>query len=506
MNLRFLPIDFDEQGYGRFRIDPVTRTANQLTLDATIDFANRRVVTAQVEKRGAWRPERMVIGRSPTDAAWLMSRSRGSGSVSHAMATVMALEMAFQVAPPPLAIATRGLGAAAELIATHARQLFMTAGPDYSEAAISRTNMAIWQAAQSVRAPGMVFHGYRTIADIMRGMNPVFGHLYQESLHLIRVACEVATLLFGKYPHPSALFPAGIGIVASQELFQQVLARFNRLLDYAKKVTAVWDDLIGFLYQQEERLMKMGETQTSFLSLGLWDDPEFADGTLAGAPWGERRYLTPGVDVGGRIVTTSLTGIGQLLTSGNREHYETGPLARLRITALAGRFKNEFIERQSRDGRLSLMFDLPKFQIPATFLGWHLPPRVNSLERNRARAYQLAYASLVGLTYLLKAFEALTRGERTMSRPYRIPSETSGTGYWEEALGSVLHEVTITRRRIAGYRVSAPDAWLQADSDSPRRLGAIEQALLNTPLVEEFSQPETFTGIDLLRVIRSFDA
>jgi len=54
------------------------------------------------------------------------------------------------------------------------------------------------------------------------------------------------TLLFGKYPHPSALFPAGIGIVADADVYQQVLGRFNRLLDYSKKVTAVWDDLVTF--------------------------------------------------------------------------------------------------------------------------------------------------------------------------------------------------------------------------------------------------------------------
>ena len=68
------------------------------------------------------------------------------------------------------------------------------------------------------------------------------------------------------------------------------------------------------------------------------------------------------------------------------------------------------------------------------------------------------------------------------------------------------HDVTIAARRIETYRVSTPDSWLQSETDGPRRLGAIEQALINMPLVEEFTTPEAFTGIDLLRVIRSFDA
>jgi hydrogenase large subunit len=35
--------------------------------------------------------------------------------------------------------------------------------------------------------------------------------------------------------------------------------------------------------------------------------------------------------------------------------------------------------------------------------------------------------------------------------------------------------------------------------------GPYEEAVLNTPLLEEFDRPEEFTGIDILRTIRSFD-
>jgi hydrogenase large subunit len=35
--------------------------------------------------------------------------------------------------------------------------------------------------------------------------------------------------------------------------------------------------------------------------------------------------------------------------------------------------------------------------------------------------------------------------------------------------------------------------------------GPYEMAVMNTPLLEEFNKPEDFTGIDILRTIRSFD-
>jgi hydrogenase large subunit len=33
----------------------------------------------------------------------------------------------------------------------------------------------------------------------------------------------------------------------------------------------------------------------------------------------------------------------------------------------------------------------------------------------------------------------------------------------------------------------------------------VEEAVLNTPILEEFEKPEHYRGIDILRTIRSFD-
>jgi hydrogenase large subunit len=87
-----------------------------------------------------------------------------------------------------------------------------------------------------------------------------------------------------------------------------------------------------------------------------------------------------------------------------------------------------------------------------------------------------------------------------------VPAEGAGVGFWEEGGGTILHEVTLRQRRLSGYQVLTPDVWLASEGEPSRPSTALESALLATPLVEEFSQPETFTGIDLFRVIRSFDA
>lgn len=501
----------DPRGQFLFRASPLTRTATPLALEATIDLARRRVVTARVIRQMPWSPVALAVDRPPNDAVPLLSRVSGFGSIAHSLASVQALEMAYEVPPPPLVTLCRGLGMAAELMATHTRQLFLTAGPDYSEAALSRTSMHLWRTAQTAKAAGTVFHGYRTVADIMRGMNPVRGKLYRESLHLMRVACEVATMLFGKYPHPSALFPGGLGIVPDRELFQGLLGRFNHLLDHAKKVAAIWDDLADFFAQRAPAFESVGEGPAHFLSFGLWDDPESFDASYAqSANWGIRRSSTPGLMRDRQLITTRLPDLRDQLAALRDQSIETGPLARLWLTALGGHFRHEFIERTGKTGGggedAGLLFDVPKFQLPATYLQWRLPARVNAIERNRARAYQIAFASIVGLTCLLRAFESLSRGAKAMSSPYRVPAEGAGVGFWEEGGGTILHEVTLRQRRLSGYQVLTPDVWLASEGEPSRPSTALEAALLATPLVEEFSQPETFTGIDLFRVIRSFDA
>ena len=47
--------------------------------------------------------------------------------------------------------------------------------------------------------------------------------------------------------------------------------------------------------------------------------------------------------------------------------------------------------------------------------------------------------------------------------------------------------------------------WMASPQDPFGAPGPYEEAVLNTPLLEEFARAEDFTGIDILRTIRSFD-
>lgn len=544
-------------GVRRFRLDPVTRTVSKLAIDLLIDFDQQRVIDAHLRGIELSPFELMTINRRASEAVPITSRTRGGVSGAHAIASALALEMAGGVAPPPLAIIARNLGACGELISDSVRHLFVLAGPDYSEGIIRQTSPHLWQRAQSTRAPGADLHGYSTIAELMAGLTPNVGSLYLEALQVWRVATEVAVLLFGKSPHPSAIFPCGNGTEASRETFNLVLGRINSLLDYAKVAAVVWDDLADFLGESEPGFQKMGSLPANLISFGLWDDPESYTATYSNCDeWGERRLSGPGVLVDGEKRSGRLTdlniGLEEFVDRSaygkweyqrfatdpknspisplhpwnketllslqgpdgparpdqtwltaprwDRETMESGSLARLWINSAFGYQNCEFISPTRR----GLEISIPKGSQSARRCTWYRPEQPSSLERLRATAYQIGYAGMVAFSSLLSAFECLRRGETRMSNRFTLPDRSVGAGFWESSSGVISHHLAVRDHLLASYQINGPAEWLASSRDSAGRLGVIESALINTPILERAGGLTDFQAIDLQRVVRSF--
>ncbi|MBI3421426.1 MAG: nickel-dependent hydrogenase large subunit [Acidobacteria bacterium] len=540
-----------------FEVSTLTQTSGGLGLYSVVDLVQRKVWDARLSMNLLREYEPLLLQRHPSDAPHFASRACGRDSGAQTIASIMALEMAYGVVPPPLVVLLRNLGQSAELIANNLYSLFMLSGPDYSEAVMSRTNPALWRKAQQSAAPGALLHGMPTIASIMLGLNRLQGHLHSEAWQLLRTARELTAILFGKYPHPTTLYPGGIGIVADKELFTQVLGRLNQLVDFAKRVLALWNDLINFLLESEPRFKRLGQTRANLLSAGLWDNPQHYDASYENcSAWGEHRWLTPGVVIGGALRTTRLAelnlGVEEFVEHSyyqpwagdycdadpagaplspyhpwnkqtlpqpatrawlgryswltaprwDRETVETGALAQLWITALADRLTSEFIQVTQQ----GLEIELPKFQLPAFKFCWQLPAQPNTLERVRARAAQTAYTAMAAFEMLLQGFDYLRRpGKHELSVRYHVPKAAMGVGFWESGRGPALHHLLIAEGKLLNYQLSTPQNWLASPRDCYSALGAIEAALLNTPILEEFTEPDEFTGIDLMRTIRSFD-
>ncbi|HEX7275992.1 MAG TPA: nickel-dependent hydrogenase large subunit, partial [Acidimicrobiales bacterium] len=126
-----------------------------------------------------------------------------------------------------------------------------------------------------------------------------------------------------------------------------------------------------------------------------------------------------------------------------------GPLARLWVTALAGRVHTPYVEAPG-DG--SVRIRLPRTaHLPETELAWRVPEWSNTIERDRARTYFQAYSAALAFHFLDQARTELDGGRLDVWTPFTVPDEAISCGFHEAVRGVLSHHMVIRRGRIANY-------------------------------------------------------
>jgi hydrogenase large subunit len=547
-------------------MDPVTRVAGALAVHVTADLQEGRYVDAHSQATLFRGYEVIAMGRDPRDAIFITSRACGVCGGVHAHASAYAIEMAMGLAPPPLGTVVRNMQEAAEMGYDNPLHLYLLAGPDYSEAVVRAVNPELWPKAERWSCPGQKHHGFRTMSEIMTALNPLTGELYREGLEFTRLSREMFVVLAGKYPHPQTVVPGGVSTTITLQTLNEYQARLGRIFDYAQRMMAVWDDIAEFFYEADERYRQVGYRPLSCIDPGYWDDPYAYDAKYETCnEWGERRWATPGVWVDGELKTTRLTDINigweefvehsyyeewdgtdpryRTDALGNpispyhpwnkrtlpkptgknwREKYtwactprwdrnsvEAGAYVRLLNTAAAQKLpENDFIEATG-DG---LRMFVPKGLTPQLDVEWKMPEHWNAFERNRGRAYHYLFSQLVAMANLFEAFRLYHAGERRVAAvdasklEDAIPKdERVSVGWWGAGRGWLTHHLVMDGGKVVNYQICTPSTINASPRDPFDQPGPYEEAVMNTPILEDTTDPQRFTGIDMLRTIRSFD-
>jgi len=543
-----------------WNIDPMTRVAGALAVHTVLDLENRRAVDAHARAMLFRGYEVILEGRDPRDAIDITSRACGVCGGTHATCSALTIEQAFGVCPPPLGIEVRNLGEVGEMFYDRPLHLGLLAGPDYSTALVSVTNPELVTKAEKTLAPHGDIHGYTTIKDIMDALNPLTGKIYLEALEWTRVGRIMCMLMFGKFPHPSTIVPGGMSTTVTTSTFNEYYAQLGKILDWSKVICRIWDDLADFFLEANPAYEQVGARPTSLVQTGIWDNSEVYDATYANCnTWGEKRWASPAVIIEGKLVTTKLTDINIGMEEfvehafyddwtkvgppryrtdplGNplspyhawnkttlpkptgtsfkdkytwctsprwdRQVVETGAYGQLWGTALRGDYIDNPFLNPTGDG---LQMLIPRHALPETELFWPLPRTLNALERNRARAYSLAFTATIGMNCLLKAFEYWRQGETRVHTPFKIPrDERMAVGFWEAGRGYLVHHITMDKGKIVNYQINTPSTLNASPTDPFGGLGPYEQAVVDTPILESVPDDQV-KGIDVLRAIRSFD-
>jgi hydrogenase large subunit len=546
--------------------DPITRIVGSLGIYTKIDFENRQVAECHSTSSIFRGYSIFMKGKDPRDAHFITSRICGICGDNHATCACYAQNMAFGVKPPRMAEWITNLGEAAEYMFDHNLYQDNLVGVDFCEQMVKETNPGVLAKAEQTLSPHGDAHGYRTIADIMRALNPFTGSFYLETLQMSRMTREMFCLMEGRHVHPSTLYPGGVGTVPTVQLFTDYLVRLMKYVEFMKKVVPLHDDLFDFFYEALPGYEKVGQRRILLGCWGSFQNPDVCDYNYKTMEdWGNAMYVTPGVVVDGELVTTSLVdinlGIRILLGSSYYDGWEKeemfvkrdplgNPVDRnhpWNQTTTPRPQKRDFkanyswvmsprwFDKRTGDylaldtgggpfarfwatalaGKVdigyikatgkSVKIYLPKTAgKPEVEFEWKIPKWSNALERDRARTYFQAYSAAAALYFAEQAMKDLYKGNTKTFEDFKVPDEAIGCGFHEAVRGVLSHHVVIREGKIANYHPYPPTPWNANPRDIYGTPGPYEDAVQNTPIFEE-NGPENFKGIDIMRAVRSFD-
>jgi hydrogenase large subunit len=547
--------------------DPITRIVGSLGIYTKIDFDNKKVAECHSTSSIFRGYSIFMKNKDPRDSHFITSRICGICGDNHATCSVYTQNMAYGIKTPPLGEWIFNLGEAAEYMFDHCIFQDNLVGVDFCEKMVRETNPSVWDKAKKTEAPHAKEHGFRTIADIMTALNPFEGEFYREALVMSRLTREMFCLMEGRHVHPSTLYPGGTGTVPSIQVFTDYLVRLTKYAEFMKKVVPLHDDLFDFFYQALPGYEEVGKRRILLGCWGSFQDPDVCDYRYETMEkWGRAMFVTPGIVVDGKLVTTNLVdinlGLRILLGSSYYEDWDNseifvrkdplgnpidqrhpwnqttipkpqkrdfagnytwvmsprwfdqrtgdylaldtggGPIARLWTTALAGLVDCGYVKAP---GDNTVRIRLPKTATkPEAEFVWKVPKWSNAIERDRARTYFQAYAAAVAYYCCERAMEEVRAGRTQTFTPFRVPDEAIGCGFHEAVRGVLSHHLVIRNGLIANYHPYPPTPWNASPRDIYGTPGPYEDAVQNTPIFEE-NGPDKFKGIDIMRAVRSFD-
>lgn len=544
--------------------DPITRIVGSLGIYTKIDFGQRRVAECYSTSSIFRGYSVFMKGKDPRDSHFITSRICGICGDNHATCSCYAQNMAYGVKPPPLGDWIINLGEAAEFMFDHNIFQDNLVGVDFCERMVKETNPGVWEKATKTAAPHAEQHGFRTIADIMTSLNPITGSMYLEALQMSRLTREMFCLMEGRHVHPSTLYPGGVGTEGTVQVFTDYLTRLMKYVDFLKRVVPFHDDLFDFFYQALPGYEEVGRRRILLGCWGSFQNPDVCNFQYRDMTrWGRAMFVTPGIVIDGKLLTTDLVkinlGIRILLGSSyyddwtDQEMFVThdplgnpidrrhpwnqhtnprpqkrdfggrytwvmsprwydgadhlpldtggGPLARLWTTALAGFVNIGYVKATGR----SVVINLPKSAHagPVTF-EWNVPQWSNTIERDRARTYFQAYAAACALYFVEQALDEVRAGRTKTWERFEVPKDGIGCGFTEAVRGVLSHHLVIRDGKIANYHPYPPTPWNASPRDEYGTPGPYEDAVQGTSIFEE-NPPDKFKGIDIMRTVRSFD-
>lgn len=472
----------------RLIVGPFNRVEGDLQVRLEVDDGRVReaFVTATMY-RGF---EQILPGRAPSDALTIVPRICGICSLSQSVAAARALAALGGLQPPANGVHAVNLMSAVENLADHLVHFYLFFMPDFARETYAARP---WQAeAQRRFAAGQGAHARRAIAARQRWFT-------------------IMGTLGGRWPMSGSVVPGGSARAVETSERIRLLALLHEFRAFLE------DTLFGAPLEEVTSLADAAALERWLAERPRGDFGLFAtiaqDLGLAALGPGPGRFLSYGAypQPDGRF--TFAQGL-----------WEGGALRPLDIGAIGEDAAHAWLADGGRPLHPSEGLTEPVADKPGAYT-WNKAPRLaGRVVETGAIARQLAAAqplvtALVGATggnvwtrVVARALElaaVVPRMEAWLQalqprEPFvnagPLPDDGDAAGLAEAARGALGHWISVRGGRIARWQIVAPTSWNFSPRDAAGTPGALEAALVGTPV-----EPGVPMPVAVQHVVRSFD-
>ena len=455
--------------------------------------------------------EAILQGRHPMDAQQITQRICGICPISHGVASSQAQEAIYQVKPPSNGRLIRNLILAANYMMSHITHFYHLSALDFLDVtAILSYNgqdrqlnmLKGWAQTQldsdSIYplAPFLPRYEGHYLTDTSANLT-MLQH-YTEALRIRALCHKMAAIFGGKLPHAPALVPGGVTQPATIDAITSYRSILKEIITFIDQ--AYLPDIL-VIAQAFPEYWELGRGCKNFLAYGVFpesDNPEdtfLPGGVLFGTTLADFQEQQIAEQVkyawfsspSGQHPTESLTIPDPQKVDAyswikapryQKQVMEVGPLARLIVAYY-----------KKSNPALNLLLDNVLSTVGKS------PHDLCSVSgRHLARALETKL-----LAERCVEWVARLEPDQPTFQDFNIPKTGQGVGLTEAPRGALGHWISLKDGKIAHYQCVVPTTWNCSPRDDQGQPGAVEQALIGTPVLDEHHP------LEAARVVRSFD-
>jgi hydrogenase large subunit len=444
----------------KITIDPVTRVEGHLKI--TVEVDGGKVVDAY-SSGTLWRGIEVILkGRDPRDAGQITQRICGVCPMAHGTASIMCLDDAFKVTVPDNGRIIRNLMLGANHLQSHILHFYHLAALDY------------------VTGPDIppFVPRYKGDYRLPAKLNDAYVAHYLQALEIRKKAHEMLAIWGGRMPPQTAMVVGGVTCTPSVDKIAAFLWRLREIKSFINDVYL--PDVLG-----------VADVYADYKNIGRGYGNLLAYGGFPLDAQGKTKLYKAGRFTKDRILDFEIGKITEDVKYSRYKSSNTGKKPSEGMTEPDAEKEGSYswLKAPRYDGQPYEVGPLARMWVNGDYR-----QGISVIDRHAARVIEAKKLADAMEEWVLQ----LKPGEPAYAES-KVPDSAEGVGLVEGARGALGHWIKIVNKKIDNYQAVVPTTWNCSPRDDKGVRGAVEEALVGTPIVD------TDNPLEVVRIVRSFD-